>query len=271
MSQEQFLKVIARLEAAAVAMETTVLAGANAYANGEAGGRPIVAKHFTAGNQERYGWAPLSRQYAQAKAAGIISVGGGGKLSVSPEARRHIEGLIAARDTEVKAALKGVSKDKKFLRAKRTERIHAKHERMIAAAIKWHTQGRLGSKLDKRVGSGRRDPLLFGASAGQFVGTNLPMLVRTGHLRDCVTTIKHAIKREGDTAYISFDGLPEYAHYLEEGTAKMPRRSPVEPGPLDREAVQAAMQRHLDAALGTGRANLPQQGGDPGVARMAAG
>ncbi len=38
-------------------------AGAEEYANGAYRARPLVDAHFTAGNQQRYGWAPLSTEY----------------------------------------------------------------------------------------------------------------------------------------------------------------------------------------------------------------
>ena len=63
MTELAALAKIRQLERVAAAVRTSVVAGANAYANGVAGGKPIVDKHFTAGNQQRYGWAALSRDY----------------------------------------------------------------------------------------------------------------------------------------------------------------------------------------------------------------
>jgi hypothetical protein len=37
--------------------------GAQTYANGIGAEAPIVSRHFTAGNQGRYGWEPLTRDY----------------------------------------------------------------------------------------------------------------------------------------------------------------------------------------------------------------
>lgn len=63
MTAETALAKIRQLERVAAAIRTATVAGANAYANGVAGEKPIVDKHFTAGNQQRYGWAALSRDY----------------------------------------------------------------------------------------------------------------------------------------------------------------------------------------------------------------
>lgn len=52
--------------------------GANAYANGGTR-RPIVDRHFTEGNAERYGFAPLSREYFLHKLHGVTG-GVPGKL-----------------------------------------------------------------------------------------------------------------------------------------------------------------------------------------------
>ena len=56
---------------AAQSMRTAVKAGAEAYANGVGAEKPIVDRHFTAGNQQRYGWAPLTREYFLRKQAGV--------------------------------------------------------------------------------------------------------------------------------------------------------------------------------------------------------
>lgn len=54
------------------ALLDSLVFGANEYANGGHRSKPIVDGHFTAGNAQRYGWAPLSRDYALAKARGIV-------------------------------------------------------------------------------------------------------------------------------------------------------------------------------------------------------
>lgn len=76
--------------------------GANAYANGGIGmGQPIVSRHFTAGNQARYSWPPLSRGYFLAKAAGLVSKGGGAKVFLDRDERNlspaHRKELAASR------------------------------------------------------------------------------------------------------------------------------------------------------------------------------
>lgn len=52
-------------------IERLPLIGAQAYANGARSSKPIVDRHFTAGNQQRYGWAPLSRNHFLKKKADL--------------------------------------------------------------------------------------------------------------------------------------------------------------------------------------------------------
>lgn len=70
-------RALKRIDAAANALEQLPMVGAQAYANGGGRARPIVDRHFTPGNAERYGWPPLSRDYAMAKAgqAGALRAG----------------------------------------------------------------------------------------------------------------------------------------------------------------------------------------------------
>lgn len=61
------IEVLRKLDAAAAALAALPEVGAKAYIAGFRND-PIVDKHFTAGNQGRYGWAPLSRDYFLRKA-----------------------------------------------------------------------------------------------------------------------------------------------------------------------------------------------------------
>lgn len=83
--------------------------GAEAYANGGLRGRPIVERHFTAGNQARYGWAALTPKYAAFKAGRVTSTrrnlraagrvvprGGGLPMLVGPSTLGHTGGLLRA-------------------------------------------------------------------------------------------------------------------------------------------------------------------------------
>ena len=263
--QEQYLKILRKLEGTAKALETAAMAGAQFYANGTAAERPGVFKHFTAGNQARYAWAPLSHKYAMEKAGGIFKTSPGAGLYISAEGRRHIAGLMQARDEDLKQQLAGVGKDDKHLRKAVRASVNAKHAPHIQAAIKWHTQGRVGAKLDQH----QTHLPQFDRALGLVIrGENLPMLVRTGRMRDAVTTLQHAIRQERDTAFITFANLPDYANYHQTGTSKMPRRSPIDPNELDAVEIHAAIQRHLDARLGTGSPAVPQTANAiPGAAR----
>jgi hypothetical protein len=61
---------VAKLKATII---ESVRQGAIAYAIGRAG-KPIVDQHFTEGNQQRYGWEPLSRDYFLRKRGQIPNV-----------------------------------------------------------------------------------------------------------------------------------------------------------------------------------------------------
>ncbi len=161
----------------------SVRQGCIAYAIGK-GGKPIVDQHFTAGNQERYGWAPLSEAYFKRKA-----------------------GLL-------KFAHRGI--------------LH-------------------GSKLDKNAGY-RAKSATVGVT--QKSGSNLPMLVNSGDLRFAVNANNSTITVINGNGHIAFRGLPGYAKWLHTGTAKMAKRSPVEPSEADREAVIAIMQNYLHKRMG---------------------
>lgn len=93
-------------------------------------------------------------------------------------------------------------------------------------------------------------------------GRNLPMLVRTGRLRDAITAGRATLTRQGDTLLIRWTGLPEYAVYLHGGTPRMPARSPINPNAADKAKILAAARRFLSAALGT--AGAVPTGGAPG-------
>lgn len=104
----------------------------------------------------------------------------------------------------------------------------------------------------------------FASSTGTLAGigamANLPMLVRSGLLRERVTSrTLHQISVSGDTATITFSGLPDYAKYLDTGTGRMPPRSPVRPSFDDILLIEAVMRRHLDAYKG-GTKGVPVSG-----------
>lgn len=67
-----------RMKALAKAINDSLMVGAMAYAQKrQDGSKPIVDHHFTAGNQSRYGWAPLSKDYFERK-AGVANAGAHG-------------------------------------------------------------------------------------------------------------------------------------------------------------------------------------------------
>lgn len=115
----------------------------------------------------------------------------------------------------------------------------------------------------------------FQSSTGTVSGigtmANLPMLVRTGLLRERVTSrTLHSISVQGDTAYVSFNGLPDYAQYLHTGTNRMSKRSPVEPSFGDALLIEDALRKYLNGIAG-GSGNFAASGNTiGGSARVVA-
>lgn len=184
--------VVADVESAERAVFAALRAGLQEYANGGGRAQPIVDRHFTAGNQQRYGWAPLSREYFLAKQKSLRGNVRGGSFQPGG--------------------------------------------------------GRRGSKLDKAAE--------FQSSTGELVGIgtgkNKPMLVNSGATREAVTSKTARIDIGADGSGSMIFTVPDYAVHLHTGTAKMPKRSPVEPNDADIAAIQDAIARHLDTMLGTG-------------------
>ncbi len=84
-------RALALLDRARSIIAGAAKAAAETYATGRFRQRPIVSRHFTAGNQGRYGWPPLSRQYFMAKARGITRKGWNAVLS------KHLKGRRGAK------------------------------------------------------------------------------------------------------------------------------------------------------------------------------
>ncbi len=212
------MAALKRLDRAQEAIWLSLDAACQAYAKGLRA-KPLVDRHFTAGNSQRYGFAPLSRDYFLAKQRGIVSLKGG-KHFLPPK---------------LKAAIDALPKGKR------------KHAIAFALGTK------SGSKLDKAVPFQSSTGTMRGIGSG----SNLPTLVLTGDLRRAIgaknATIR--INRTSGVCTITFRDLPTYAQYLHEGTPKMPARSPVEPSHGDIAQMRAIAQQFFDDATGKARAN----------------
>jgi hypothetical protein len=185
--------------------------------------KPIVDRHFTPGNAERYGFAPLSRPYFLAKQRGIVSHRGASHF-LSPAEHARV------------GSLKG-----------------AKRKAMLDTIL----HGRQGGKMDPNAGFRSSTGTMTGIGAGK----NLPTLVLTGKLRQAVAA-KNAtivVNRSNGVATITFHGLPEYALYLHEGTPRMPARSPVEPSADDIAMMRKAAAQFYNDFIGKARANPIRQ------------
>lgn len=87
-------------------------------------------------------------------------------------------------------------------------------------------------------------------------GAGLPTLVLTGALRDAVSSGRAVVSIVSMTQVrILWRGLPEYARYHEDGTPRMPARSPIQPSAADRAAIIATARRWLSAQIGVGNAS----------------
>lgn len=112
-------------------------------------------------------------------------------------------------------------------------------------------------KLQKQAGrvASKMIPVAYQSNTGTMTGIgsskNLPILVRTGKLRQAVTAgrARIVIVPDGTRGRVIFAGLPKYAKYHEEGSASLPVRSPVKPNAADRARMVLVMQKYLKANL----------------------
>ena len=252
-------KGVDKFTAAKRMIQEALLIGGREYAQPlKDGSPPIVSQHFTAGNQSRYSWAPLSPAYAAAKASGLVSHRGATYHLSSSE----LSGLHALKGKLAKAR-RGMGRYKG--ENEHGERGDAK---AFAKAQAHEDRETVKAHLDKVIGnrSGtRRDK---GASGGS--GGNLPLLVLTGALREAVIAggAQVTASMSSGGIRIVFVDLPAYAQYHQEGTPRMPKRSPVEPNAADRQQVINAMRRFVERATGKGGRVAVSQSSVPGHARV---
>ncbi len=148
---------------------------------------------------------------------------------------------------------------------------NARFEALKEGYAKW--KGRHAGDLNKsqRKNYQRGSKLInvpYKTESGNVVkndgSTNLPILVLTGATRAAVTSRKTTITQEGDVAYCRFH-VPDYAKWLQRGTKKMPKRSPVDPNEEDMERVTEFAKRQVKAYIGSGKAITTFGGGTPRV------
>ena len=99
--------ILRKTEGAQAALLNAVLAAAEEYANGGNRAEPIVRRHFTAGNADRYQWPPLSPKYAKWKEGGTTqTVGGVGFLNAQQRGQlaAFMAGLTGVTGAARKAA-----------------------------------------------------------------------------------------------------------------------------------------------------------------------
>lgn len=253
------LAVVKSLERAEEAVWQALEHACMAYAGGSLRAKPLVDRHFTAGNEARYGFEPLSRDYFLAKQRGIVSHRGASH-HLSASERRHVRKLKAKHARSLKSfkSPKGASPERQaddaaFRRAQGDE-----NRAELKGFLDKLLFDRQGSKLDDKAGFKSSTGTMTGFGSGR----NLPMLVLTGRLRQAVSGKRATIRidRGSGVATITFGDLPEYALYLHDGTARMPARSPVEPCAADLEQMRALAQQFMDDASGKLRQN-PVRGG----------
>jgi len=215
-----------KLELGKAALTNALVVAAQEYANGGYRAEPIVRRHFTKGNQQRYGWPSLSRPYALWKEGGTVKVAGG--VAFLSKAQR---GALAAHMSALPALPPGARKGER------------------ARKISEFRGGKAASKAD---------PAAAVETPGRKPTPGLPMLVLTGSLRDGVSSGRARVAISSPTlVVITWAGLPEYALYHQNGTGKMPKRSPVNPSKEDVADMIAAARRFLSSATGTAGAVAP--------------
>jgi hypothetical protein len=112
-------------------------------------------------------------------------------------------------------------------------------------------------KAQKKAGRtvSRLIPVAYQSNTGTMVGIgsskNLPILVRSGALRQAVSAGKArvVILPTGDRGRVYFANLPEYATYHDQGKGRLPVRRPVMPNAADRARMVAVMRKFLGAGL----------------------
>lgn len=247
------LQKIAKLKQA---MLDAVRHGAIMYANGK-GGRPIVDQHFTAGNQQRYGWPPLSRPYFLWK-QGLLS---SSTPAMTKKARRAIRAVVVNRKGLRSALMRHAKRlhkagdlqaGQKLAREinafdAQTKQAVAEITKKVTATRKPRVVPAKNVKLDKNAGFRSK---LSGGLVGEGTGKNLPMLVLTGEMRKTVNSKQHSIRVTGGNASILFKNLVEYAKYHHEGSGRLPQRSPVLPNAQDRAQVLEHMKAYIRRAVG---------------------
>jgi len=241
-------KVLRKIAKAKQAVLDAVRHGAIMYANGK-GGRPIVDQHFTAGNQARYGWPPLSRAYFLWKQGLLKSR----PVRLNKAARSAIESVKFHRRSMRRKLFKGRDKlDVVAARAvdkfdQETKRAVSEVTAKVTPKQAPRTIAAKGVKLDKNAGFWSD---LGDGKRGEGTAKNLPMLVLSGDLRKTANSKGHTVTMRGGDAVITFRNLTEYATYLHEGTPRMPKRSPVEPGEEDKRQVLEHMKAYIRRATG---------------------
>lgn len=193
-------------------------AACRAYATGNRA-KPLVDRHFTPGNDQRYGFEPLTRPYFLRKQAGLV------------QHRGATHFLTPAEHGRV-GALKGKAR---------------------SAMLDQILHGRQGGKQSASAGFKSSTGTMVGFGSGK----NLPTLVLSGRTRQAVSAKNAtiAINRSAGVATITFHNLPQHALYLHEGTGRMPARSPVEPCADDLVQMQAAGQQFYNDWIGKARPN----------------
>lgn len=108
--------------------------------------------------------------------------------------------------------------------------------------------GKAGRLITIKIGT-RVEPGAGGTYRPKdIVKKSQPILVLTGELRARVASRRHIVEQVGDTAWVVFKDLPEYALYHHDPkTAPFPKRSPVEPDANDWKRVEEFIKRRISA------------------------
>lgn len=131
---------------------------------------------------------------------------------------------------------------------------NARFIRLAPSTIKQKEGAVKKAKAEKKVRAG----VFFGIGTGaKLIKGNKPVLVSTGRLRAAINAEAHTVIATPGLAVLVIRGLPDYAKYLQEGTDKMVKRSPIDINQDDQNRIEAVMQKAFKLAIGAASKGVP--------------
>ena len=130
---------------------------------------------------------------------------------------------------------------------------------MAKAGRTFGAGGRNVRHVSARPGTRANRAVAVATTAGRKIRGQLPILVRSGALRDAVAATPTFSPQGTDVVIIRWQ-LPDYAQAHDQGTGRMPQRRPVKPNESDRQKWLAEVRKLLRAATLRGQSGQAQFG-----------